>query len=101
MRHIDRRTREGSSRLDALLHACHPRPMNGYELSCLRPIAPGDGSRDGTPRDRNTSFVKEFLANMQVSHLFDGLSQVTRRGTDRCGIATYRSRRVTCQPCYS
>jgi hypothetical protein len=43
--------------------------------------------------------VKEPLANMQISHFFDGLSPVTGRGTDRCGIATYRSRRVTWQQC--
>ena len=27
---IDRRTQEGSSRLHALLYACHPRLVNGY-----------------------------------------------------------------------
>ena len=33
--HIDRRTQEGSSRLHALLYACHPRLVNGY-LACER-----------------------------------------------------------------
>jgi len=28
--HVDRRTQEGSSRLHALLYACHPRLVNGY-----------------------------------------------------------------------
>ena len=30
---IDRRTQEGSSRLHALLYACHPRLVNGYPLT--------------------------------------------------------------------
>src|SRR5271157_1211758 len=37
--HIDRRTQEGSSRLHALLYACHPRHVNGYGDSIEIPKA--------------------------------------------------------------
>jgi len=62
--HVDRRTQEGSSRLHALLYACHPRLVNGY-LACERCNAFKGTDLSGIDPDTG-----------QVERLFDPRTQV-------------------------